>query len=286
MFKFIDLFSGIGGFHQGASWAGGKCVLASDIDKIANQTYKENYGIEPKGDIYEIKGKDIPNFDLLCAGFPCQAFSQVGQRKGLEDERGILIFQVLRILNEKQPKAFILENVKGLLSIQGGEIFKMIVEKLEDVGYKVYTKVLEAKDYGTPQLRKRLFFVGIRKDIDVEFTFPEPVPLKYTFSEIMGGKTERDYSFTIRIGGRRSGINNRFNWDAYRVDGEVRYITPEECLLLHGFPKGFKLCGNEGQRYHQVGNSVSCCIVNELVKRLQDLGVLAGKRKRKQSFQD
>ena len=281
MFKFIDLFSGIGGFHQGASLAVVKCVLASDIDKIANQTYKENYGIEPKGDIYEIKGKDIPDFDLLCAGFPCQAFSQVGQRKGLDDERGILIFQVLRILNEKQPKAFILENVKGLLSIQGGEIYKMIVEKLEDEGYKVYTKVLEAKDYGTPQLRKRLFFVGIRKDFDVEFTFPEPVPLKYTFSDIMGGKTEREYSFTIRIGGRRSGINNRFNWDAYRVDGEVRYITPEECLLLHGFPKGFKLCGNEGQRYHQVGNSVSCCIVNELVKRLQDLGVLAGKRKRK-----
>ncbi len=281
MFKFIDLFSGIGGFHQGASWAGGKCVLASDIDKIANQTYKENYGIEPKGDIYEIKGKDIPDFDLLCAGFPCQAFSQVGQRKGLDDERGILIFQVLRILNEKQPKAFILENVKGLLSIQGGEIYKMIVEKLEDEGYKVYTKVLEAKDYGTPQLRKRLFFVGIRKDFDVEFTFPEPVPLKYTFSDIMGGKTEREYSFTIRIGGRRSGINNRFNWDAYRVDGEVRYITPEECLLLHGFPKGFKLCGNEGQRYHQVGNSVSCCIVNELVKRLQELGVLSGKRCRK-----
>ena len=281
MFKFIDLFSGIGGFHQGASWAGGKCVMASDIDKVANQTYKENYGIEPKGDIYEIEGKDIPDFDLLCAGFPCQAFSQVGQRKGLEDERGILIFQVLRILKEKQPKAFILENVKGLLSIQGGEIYKMIVEKLENEGYKVYTKVLEAKDYGTPQLRKRLFFVGIRKDFDVEFTFPEPVPLKYTFSDIMGGKTEREYSFTIRIGGRRSGINNRFNWDAYRVDGEVRYITPEECLLLHGFPKGFKLCGNEGQRYHQVGNSVSCCIVNELVKRLQDLGVLAGKRKRK-----
>lgn len=97
----------------------------------------------------------------------------------------------------------------------------------------------------------------------------------------MGGKTERDYSFTIRIGGRRSGINNRFNWDAYRVDGEVRYITPEECLLLHGFPKGFKLCGNEGQRYHQVGNSVSCCIVNELVKRLQELGVLSGNSSRK-----
>ena len=274
MFKFIDLFSGIGGFHQGASWAGGECVMASDIDKIANQTYKENYGIEPRGDIYEIKSTDIPDFDLLCAGFPCQAFSQVGQKKGFEDERGILIFQVIRILKEKKPKAFILENVRGLLSIQGGKIFNYIVDCLKDVGYNVYTKVLEAKDYGTPQLRKRLFFIGIRKDIKVEFSFPDPVPLKYTFSDIMGGKTERDYSFTIRIGGRRSGINNRFNWDAYVVDGKVRYITPEECLLLHGFPKEFKLCGNESQKYHQVGNSVSCCIVNELVKQLQLIKVL------------
>ena len=274
MFRFIDLFSGIGGFHQGASWAGGECVLASDIDIVANQTYKLNYGIEPKGDIYNIKSEDIPDFDLLCAGFPCQAFSQVGRRRGLDDERGILIFQVLRILKDKQPKAFILENVKGLLSIQNGEVFNMIVEKLKDVGYNIYTKILEAKDYGTPQLRKRLFFVGIRKDICANFEFPQPVPLEYSFSDVMGGKTEREYSFTIRIGGRRSGINNRFNWDAYVVDGKVRYITPEECLLLHGFPKSFKLCGNMGQKYHQVGNSVSCCIVNELVKTLQSLNVL------------
>ena len=256
MFRFIDLFSGIGGFHQGASWAGGECVLASDIDIVANQTYKLNYGIEPKGDIYNIKSEDIPDFDLLCAGFPCQAFSQVGRRRGLDDERGILIFQVLRILKDKQPKAFILENVKGLLSIQNGEVFNMIVEKLKDVGYNIYTKILEAKDYGTPQLRKRLFFVGIRKDICANFEFPQPVPLKYSFSDVMGGKTEREYSFTIRIGGRRSGINNRFNWDAYVVDGKVRYITPEECLLLHGFPKSFKLCGNMGQKYNKVGNSV------------------------------
>ena len=249
-------------------------MLASDIDKTANQTYKENYGIEPKGDIYDIEGKDIPEFDLLCAGFPCQAFSQVGQRKGFQDERGLLIFQVIRILEEKLPKAFILENVKGLLSIQGGDIYQLIIEKLTSVGYSVYTKVLEAKDYGTPQLRKRLFFVGIRKDFDVNFEFPAPEPLKYTFSEIMGGKTEREYSFTIRIGGRRSGINNRFNWDAYMVDGKVRYITPEECLLLHGFPKDFRLCGNERQKYHQVGNSVSCCIVNALVRKLQHFNVL------------
>lgn len=274
MFKFIDLFSGIGGFHQGASWAGGECVMASDIDKAANKTYFANYGLEPVGDIYAVKSEDIPDFDLLCAGFPCQAFSVVGHRKGFEDERGILIFQVLRILRDRQPRAFILENVKGLLSVQGGEIYKFILEELDKVGYDVQSKVLEAKDYGTPQLRKRLFFVGTRKDLKAKFTFPEPVPLKITFSEIMGGKTERDYSFTIRIGGRNSGIDNRYNWDQYIVDGKVVTITPEQCLLLHGFPKDFKLLGNQGQKYHQVGNSVSCCIVNEVVKQLQACGAL------------
>ena len=145
---------------------------------------------------------------------------------------------------------------------------------LKDAGYQVYTKVLEAKDYGTPQLRKRVFFVGIRNDIKTNFEFPSPVPLKYTLSEILGGKTEREYAFTVRIGGRRSGINARHNWDAYKVNGEVHYITPEECLLLQGFPKDFKLCGNQGQKYHQVGNSVCCCIIYELIKQLQYYNVL------------
>lgn len=248
--------------------------MASDIDAIANETYKENYGIEPKGDIYSIAGKDIPDFDLLCGGFPCQAFSQAGHRKGFEDERGVLIFQVIRILREKRPKAFILENARGLLSIQDGRIFSFIAGELANVGYKVKTKVLEAKDYGTPQLRKRLFFVGVRDDIDKEFTFPDPVPLRYTLSEVMNGKTEREYAFTVRIGGRRSGINSRHNWDSYVVDGKVRYITPQECLLLQGFPKDFKLCGTENQQYHQVGNGVCCCVVNAIVKQLVRLGIL------------
>lgn len=272
-FKFIDLFSGIGGFHTGAAKAGGKCVMASDINETANKTYFENYGIKPRGDIYQIQSKDIPDFDLLCAGFPCQPFSQVGPKGAFEDERGLLIFQILRILKDRQPKAFLLENVRGLLSIQGGKVFSTIVKELESSGYKVYTKVLEAKDYGTPQLRKRLFFVGIREDINVNFVFPAPVPLKYTFSEIMGGKTERDYSFTIRIGGRRSGINNRFNWDCYMVDGQPRYITPEECLMLQGFDREFKLCGKESERYAQVGNSVPTTIVYEIVKELVKSGV-------------
>lgn len=274
MFKFIDLFSGIGGFHQGCTMAGGICMMASDISAIANQTYELNYGIKPRGDIHEIKSKDIPNFDLLCGGFPCQAFSQVGQKGAFEDERGLLIFEVMRVLSDKQPKAFILENVRNIATVQNGEVFNIITKGLENCGYKLYTKLLESKDYGTPQIRKRYFFVGIRKDINVEFEFPKPIPLKYSFSHVMGGKTERDFSFTIRIGGRRSGINNRYNWDAYIVDGEVQYISPEQCLLLHGFPKGFILCGNASQKYSQVGNSVSVFIVNEIVNKLKQLKVI------------
>lgn len=273
-FTFIDLFSGIGGFHMGCSLAGGKCLMASDINEIANNTYYENYGIKPLGDICEIKSCDIPVFDLLCAGFPCQPFSQVGQRGGLNDERGQLIFEIFRILKDKQPKSFILENVKGLQSIAGGKVLKFILSELDNIGYNVQCKILEAKDYGTPQLRKRLFFVGIKKDLNIDFTFPPPVPLKYTFSEIMGGKTERDYSFTIRIGGRRSGINNRFNWDCYKVNGEPRFITTQECLMLQGFKRDFKLCGNENQKFAQIGNSVPVTIVYEIVNQLINLNVL------------
>lgn len=273
-FKFIDLFSGIGGFHQGCAMAGGTCVLASDISKHANMTYAKNYGIEPEGDVYNIDFDKVQDFDLLCGGFPCQAFSQVGQKGAFDDERGLLIFRVIEILKQKKPRAFILENVKNLLTIQNGAVFNIIKNGLKDAGYKVYTQILESKDYGTPQIRKRLFFVGVRNDIKKEFEFPAPIPLKYTFSEVMGGKTEREYSFTIRIGGRRSGINNRFNWDAYMVDGEVRYITPQECLLLHGFPKGFQLCGTKDQQYQQVGNSVSVFIVNEIVKELQKRDII------------
>ena len=273
-FTFIDLFSGIGGFHTGCATAGGKCLMASDINEAANKTYYENYGIQPRGDIYEIESCTIPNFDLLCAGFPCQPFSQVGQRGGLNDKRGQLIFEILRILKDKQPKSFILENVKGLQSIEGGKVLQFIIEELDSVGYDVKYKVLEAKDYGTPQLRKRLFFVGIRKDLKKDFNFPNPVPLKYSFSEIMGGETERKYSYTIRIGGRRSGIDNRFNWDCYMVDGEPRYITTEECLMLQGFDRNFKLCGSESQKFAQVGNSVPVTIIHEIVKQLQRLDVI------------
>lgn len=270
-FKFIDLFSGIGGFHMGLSKIGGECVMASDILNVACETYYLNYKIKPVGDITKVHAATIPDHDILCAGFPCQAFSNVGKRKGFADPRGELIFEVFRILKKKKPKAFILENVKGLTTHDGGRTLQIILNHLNEVGYNVKYRVLEAKDYGVPQIRKRLFIVGVSKKIKKEFDFPNPIKLKYTLNKIMEGVVDREFGFTVRIGGRRSGINNRYNWDAYRVNGVVRYITPQECLLLQGFPKNFKLAGNETQKYFQVGNAVPVFIVSEIGKKLLEV---------------
>jgi DNA (cytosine-5)-methyltransferase 1 len=273
-FKFIDLFSGIGGFHSGLASLGGQCVFASDILPVACETYELNYGIKPVGDILKIHTKDIPDHDLLCAGFPCQSFSNIGPKGGLNDPRGELVFEIFRILKAKKPKAFILENVKGLQSHNMGATLKFIVDNLSSLGYQVKFQVLEAKDFGLPQIRKRLFFVGVRNVLRKNFTFPSPIKLKYSLDQVMGGKTEREFGFTVRIGGRHSGINNRFNWDSYLVDGNVRYITPQECLMLQGFGSDFKLAGNESQRYYQAGNSVPVTVVNEIGKELIKIGVL------------
>ncbi len=264
-FRFIDLFSGIGGFHFALANLGGECVFASDIDGFANETYELNFGMKPAGDITKIRSKNIPNHDILCAGFPCQAFSNVGPKGGLRDPRGALIYEVIRILNEKKPKSFILENVKGLLSHNKGRTFNLIKTQLENIGYKIYHDILEAKDFGLPQIRKRLFIIGLRKDKKNEFIFPKKEKnLSITFSDIMRGKVDRDYAFTVRIGGRRSGINNRFNWDAYLVDGKIRYLTPDECKILQGFPEYFKLSGTLTQQFKQVGNSVPVSIVRAI----------------------
>ena len=274
-FKFIDLFSGIGGFHLGLHQAGGSCILASDIDEQANQTYAENFGIVPKGDVRKIVANQIPDFDVLCAGFPCQSFSNVGPKGGLNDPRGALFYEIGRILRVKRPKTFILENVKGLFNHDGGDTFKIILDILDSAGYFVSYEILEAKDYGLPQIRKRLFIVGVQKRFRRKFQFPKKKEaLDFTLSDVLKGKVERDYAFTIRIGGRRSGINNRYNWDSYKVDGEVRYITPEECKLLQGFPTSFKLTGRQSAQYKQVGNSVPVNLVNAIAQALIDQNFL------------
>lgn len=169
MFSFIDLFSGIGGFRIAFEKNGGKCVFSSEVDKYARETYKENFGEYPSGDITKIESKEIPNHDILCAGFPCQPFSIAGKRMGFDDSRGTLFFHIARILNDKKPKAFILENVRGLTSHDGGRTMLTIEKILKDLGYNYEHRILNSLDYGIPQNRPRWYCVGFRKELNIHF---------------------------------------------------------------------------------------------------------------------
>lgn len=188
-FKFIDLFAGIGGFRIAMQNLGGKCVFTSEWDKEAQKTYFANFGEIPFGDITsEETKKFIPDdFDLLCAGFPCQAFSIAGRRAGFEDTRGILFFEVAEIIKRKTPKAIFLENVKGLLNHDKGRTLKTILSVLrEDLEYYVPDpKIINAKDFGVPQNRERLFIVGFRRDLNIKhFTYPIPINKSYRFLNV------------------------------------------------------------------------------------------------------
>ena len=164
-YKTIDLFAGIGGLRLGFERTGRtETVFSSEIDKFARKTYEANFGSEPFGDITKIEASDIPDHDILLAGFPCQAFSHAGLKKGFEDIRGTLFFDVARILKEKRPKAFLLENVKGLISHDKGNTFKTILETLNELGYDVHYKILNTKDFNIPQNRERIYIVGFLKE--------------------------------------------------------------------------------------------------------------------------
>lgn len=193
-FTFIDLFAGIGGFRIAMQNLNGKCVFSSEIDKYAKKTYELNFGEVPFGDITKIDEKDIPEHDVLCAGFPCQAFSIAGKRKGFEETRGTLFFDIARIIKEKKPKAFFLENVKGLRNHDKGKTLKTILEVLRnDLDYYVpEPEIINAKDFRVPQKRERIYIVGFRKDLNVyEFKYPEPTNSKSKFADI---KEEKEVS--------------------------------------------------------------------------------------------
>ena len=192
-FTFIDLFAGIGGFHTAMHSVGGTCVFASEWDKYAQKTYSENFkdDFSIAGDITQIDAKDIPDFDICLAGFPCQAFSLAGARKGFDDDykgmcRGTLFLDVARICEEHKPKVIFCENVKGLVIHDKGRTFKIITKTFEDLGYKVFYKVLNSKDYGVPQNRERIYIVAFRNDIHSDnFTFPEPTDTNKVLSDII-----------------------------------------------------------------------------------------------------
>jgi len=289
-FKFIDLFAGIGGFHLAMESIGGKCVFASEIDGFARKTYEHNFksissDLFEDGmfndDIRKISPSDIPDFDVLCAGFPCQPFSQAGHKRGFDDthksERGNLFFNIVDIIEAKKPKAFFLENVRGIVNHDNGNTFKTIRKIIEDeLGYSFYYKVVKASDYGLPQLRPRAFMIGFKnKDILSNFNFPPSIPLKFNMSDVWGDECTREVGFTLRVGGRGSNINDRRNWDSYYVGGKVKKIMPEQAKKMQGFPKSFEFPVTKTQAMKQLGNSVAVDAIKECGKvMLQHLDVL------------
>ena len=183
---FIDLFAGIGGFRTALESLGSTCVFSSEIDKHAAQTYYTNYGEYPQGDITQIAAEDIPDHDILCAGFPCQAFSISGKQLGFSDTRGTLFFDIARIVKVKKPRVVFMENVKNFATHDGGKTMKVVETTMEQLGYNLYAKVLNAADYGVPQKRQRIYMVAIRKDVDSgRFKFPSPVELETFVEDIL-----------------------------------------------------------------------------------------------------
>lgn len=305
-FTFIDLFAGIGGIRRPFTQLGGKCVFSSEIDKYAAQTYEANWHEKPSGDITQIASDSIPDFDILLGGFPCQAFSIAGKRMGFNDTRGTLFFQIARIIKDKQPKAFLLENVKGLLSHDKGKTFEVIKTTLEqDLGYKLYYKVLNAKDYGVPQNRERIIMVGFR-DHDINFFFPEPFHSKTRLGDILEANVDDKYTLSDSMWHymqNRKAIQkakgNGFGYSLFTEDSEYtstisaryykdgseillkqegknpRRLTPRECARLQGFEDSFKLVCSDVQTYKQLGNSVPTKMIGAVAKQmLLAMGIL------------
>lgn len=177
-YKFIDLFAGLGGFRLALESLGAKCVYSNEWDPHAQKVYADNFGHIPEGDITKVDEKTIPNHDILCAGFPCQAFSISGKQRGFEDSRGTLFFDVARIVKEKKPKIVFMENVKNFATHDGGKTLSVVKSTMEELGYTFYQKVLNSVTYGMPQKRERIYMICFRNDLDINtFKFPKPFKL-------------------------------------------------------------------------------------------------------------
>jgi DNA (cytosine-5)-methyltransferase 1 len=259
--KFVDLFSGIGGFHLAFKELGAKCVLACEKDRYARQTYRANFKIDnfPR-DVTQLLTDEIPDFDILCAGFPCQSFSLMGYRKGFDDfkdNRGNLFFEIAKILKNKKPKAFFLENVRHIENHDNGRTFAKIKETLENLGYSFDYKLVWASEHGLPQHRPRIFMIGILGEKTGCFEFPDPKPLEFNMSDLLGGECNKKIGFTVRAGGRGSGVYDRRNWDSYLVDGKEMRLTVKQAQKLMGFPEDFHFPVSDTQALKQLGNSVA-----------------------------
>lgn len=304
--RFIDLFCGIGGFRLAFEKAGTECVFSSDWDEHCKETYAANFGEFPHDDIHKISSFDIPSHDILCAGFPCQPFSiagvskklSLGRKHGFEDEhQGNLFFEIARILRDRRPRAFLLENVKNLKGHDKGRTFEIIYRTLtEELGYSVYYKIIDAKSV-VPQHRERLYLVGF--DSSSYFEFPEfpkdgprlgsilerRVPEKYTLSDHLWKYLQtyakkhaakgNGFGFgLVRAGDVARTLSARYYKDGSEIlvwqeaGKNPRRLTPHECALLMGFPKNFVIPVSDTQAYKQFGNSVVVPVVDRLAEAI------------------
>jgi len=304
-FTFIDLFAGIGGLRIAFDSAGGECVFSSEWNKFSQQTYEANFMEMPKGDITKIDEKSIPDHDILVGGFPCQPFSlagvssnnSLGREHGFNDEaRGTLFFDICRIIKEKKPKAFLLENVKNLKSHDKGKTFKVIINALQDeLGYDIHYKVIDASKV-VPQHRERIFIVGFRNP--VKFKFPEITDIKPVLEDIL--EEHVDEKYTLKDGtwnalqrhlnkhrakgngfgfsiANIKGISKTLSARYYKDGAEIlieqkgknpRRLTPLECKRLMGFPEKFKVPVSDNQAYRQFGNAVAVPVVKIIAKEI------------------
>jgi DNA (cytosine-5)-methyltransferase 1 len=316
--KFIDLFCGIGGFRIAFQNQGCECVFSSDIDKYARETYYNNFNEYPSGDIKLIDEKKLPKFDILCAGFPCQPFSIGGLRKGFQDTRGTLFFDIERIIRYNKPKSFILENVKGLVNHDNGNTLNTILNKLaksingetnkdkfEDcLGYNVFYKVINSKNFGVPQNRERIYIIGFLKNTNFEFPSSnirtslldilESDIKEKSISDVLKNNIEthlkshtkyqeiKELDYLLAYEVRKSRSAFRFDNLSPTLTAKMgtggnnvpvlvnlhRRLTTNECLKIQGFPEWYKIKSNNSQSYKQIGNSVSVPVINALAKEI------------------
>jgi DNA (cytosine-5)-methyltransferase 1 len=291
----IDLFAGIGGIRLGFAACGCENVFSSEWDEAARKMYAANFGETPFGDINDIDPLEIPDHDILLAGFPCQPFSIAGKGLGFQDTRGTLFFNIEAILQAKKPQAFLLENVKRLTTHDGGYTFSVILERLEILGYTVYYRVLNSLDFGLPQKRERIYIVGFRDKID--FDFPKPLGRYQPLSAILEKDSEIPKSYFLsddikqkrliavkgtppfpsiwheNIGGNISALpyscalraGGSYN---YLVVNGVRRLTDREMLRLQGFPDSFKINIPYSQLRKVAGNSVSVPVIEVIAKEM------------------
>lgn len=302
-YRTIDLFAGIGGIRLGFERNGCETVFASEWDKYAQDMYEANFGMRPFGDINDIEPEDIPDHDILLAGFPCQPFSIAGKGLGFADTRGTLFFNIEAILGAKRPASFLLENVKRLTTHDEGRTFAVILAKLEELGYTVYHKVLNTLDFGLPQKRERIYIVGFLEPI--EFTFPKPMGSYMPLKELLQSDDEVANSYFLspelqekrhkavkgvppmpsiwheNIGGNVSALpyscalraGGSYN---YLVVNGKRRLTDREMLRLQGFPDTFKINIPYSQARKVAGNSVSVPVIEAIAKQL--VGALRAKK--------